>query len=421
MRFFLRFILATVLIGGSAPSSLSAQEIFTWQDSLREAAKNNPDLILAQEDIIQSQAGKIITTSVIFPQISADVNASTASDSTGSSKNFSYGVSGSQLVFNGLKTPNNIRAASENIKAAQENFKFTSASVRFRLREAFVNLLKAQESLILTEEIYKIRRENVELITLRYESGTEHRGALLTAKANLAQAEFEVNQAQRNREAAQRQLIKEMGRKQISDITVTGDLKVKDEILQKPDFEAIVLRNPSFLKLVAQKNASAFDVKSVQGDFWPEVALSADVSKSDNHWPPQEQGASAGLRVSVPLFEGGARFANLTRARSVYRQFEEQLRSTKDKATLALEQAWNALKDAVENVRVQKAFIDAAQERASIAEQQYSVGLISFDNWTIIEDDLVRNKKSFLNTRANALLAEASWIQAKGETLEYEK
>ncbi len=59
------------------------------------------------------------------------------------------------------------------------------------------------------------------------------------------------------------------------------------------------------------------------------------------------------------------------------------------------------------------------EERATISEAQYSSGLISFDNWIIIEDDLVMAKKSYLEVQANALLAEANWIQAKGGTIEY--
>ena len=87
---------------------------------------------------------------------------------------------------------------------------------------------------------------------------------------------------------------------------------------------------------------------------------------------------------------------------------------------LNLEQDWSDLRDAVEKVNVQQDFLNAVEERARISEQQYAIGRISFDDWTIIEDDLVRNKKSFLDAQTNALLAEANWIQAKGETIEYE-
>ena len=62
----------------------------------------------------------------------------------------------------------------------------------------------------------------------------------------------------------------------------------------------------------------------------------------------------------------------------------------------------------------------ATLERSKIAQAQYSIGFINFDNWTIIEDNLVTAKRSYLFAQEAALLAEAKWIQAKGETIEYE-
>ena len=61
-----------------------------------------------------------------------------------------------------------------------------------------------------------------------------------------------------------------------------------------------------------------------------------------------------------------------------------------------------------------KRFLAASEERAKIAQAQYSVGLITFDNWTIIEDDLVSARKTFLDVEIAALLAQANWIQSKG-------
>ena len=106
-------------------------------------------------------------------------------------------------------------------------------------------------------------------------------------------------------------------------------------------------------------------------------------------------------------------------ARSIFNQAQADARSNRDSVIVALEQTWAALQDAVETVEVEKKFLDAVLERARIAEAQYSLGLIQFDNWTIIEDNLVNAKKNFLEARANAMQAEANWVQAKGETLEY--
>ncbi|MFH1397555.1 MAG: TolC family protein [Candidatus Omnitrophota bacterium] len=409
------------------PHKISAGELLTWQDCVKEAQKNHPDLISAEENVKQNQAGKKITTSSLFPQIDGSLGASTSKTSSTSSgvttkkttENYNYGAAAEQLIFDAGKTGNNLKADSENIKAAQYNYRFTSTEVRLRLRSAFVNLLKAQELLNITEEIYKIRRGNLELITLRYESGLEHKGALLNAQANSAQAKLEIIQAKRAVEVAQRQLIKEMGRGKFSDVKVGGDFKVKSLETEKPDFEALARNNPSLGKLNAQANAAAFNIKSTQADFFPKLSAQGGASRSSSKWPPEDDQLSAGLSLTLPLFEGGLRLAEVAQVRAVYNQAVENARSARDGLIVTLEQAWVSFQDALGDAEAQKKFLMAAEARAEIAEVQYSLGLIQFDNWTIIGDNLVSNKKTFLNTQANLLLAEANWIQAKGETLEY--
>jgi outer membrane protein TolC len=271
----------------------------------------------------------------------------------------------------------------------------------------------------ITQEIYNIRRSNLELITLRYESGIEHRGALLNAEANLSQAEFEIAQNQRALEVAQRQLIKEMGRTKVSPLRLEGAFKVSGVALEKPDFEVLANKNPSLGKLIAQKNAASFGIKAAAADFFPKLSADAGANRSGARFLPQNPQWNVGLTISLPIFEGGLRIAQVAQAKALFNQAQENERSSKDGIIVALEETWAALCDAVETVDVQKKFLDAAEERAKISEAQYSLGLIQFDNWTIIEDDLVSAKKNFLNVETNALLAEANWVQAKGETLEY--
>ncbi len=402
---------------------LWAQEKLTWVDCLAVASANHPDLISAKESIHQSQDVKTITASSLWPQLdsSLSITGTRTNSSTGSKSDtttYAYGLSGSQLLFDGFKTINNLKASQENVKAAQWSFQFVSSQVRLRLKTAFINLLKAQELIKLTKEIYDIRQQSVDLITKYYNSGIEHKGALLTAQANLAQAEFEIHQANRGLQVAQRSLIKEIGGKKFEAIEAKGDFDISNKYDQTPDLEQLASNNPQLLKLNMQRNAASFDVKSSRGDFWPSVSVIGGAGKSDEHWPPKADSADISLKLSWPLLEGGSRAAQLDQAKSVVRDLEAQQQSLKDSLVLTLEQSWASLEDAIEKVGVEKKFIDAAQERAKISEKQYSVGLITFDNWTIIEDDLVNAKKTFLNTQANALLAESNWVAAQGRNLE---
>ena len=402
-----------------------AEELLTWDDCIKEAAKNHPDLIAAGEEIKQSVATKQVTASTLFPQIDANLNASTAKTESSPGKgsvgdSYNYGVSATQLIFDGTKTINNVKSASENIKAAKQNFRFTSVTVRFRLRTAFIDLLKAQEMLRITQEIYNIRRENMELITLRYESGLEHKGALLTSEADLASAVYDISKAKRSIEVAQRALTKEMGRPQLTQIAAKGGFEINESMEVKPDFEAIVKDNPSVQQLIAQKNAANFSLKSAYANFSPSLSGTAGANKNGSHWTPRGNQWNLGLALSMPIFEGGLRIAQVSQAEALLSQLKENERSAKDAAILTLEETWAILEDAIDNVGVQNKSLNATEERSKISQAQYSTGFITFDNWIIIEDNLVTAKKTFLDAQANKLYAEAGWIQAKGETLEYE-
>jgi len=396
-----------------------AEETLTWIECIEQARKNNPELISAKEVLNQQVAGKEITSSSLYPQISGNAGVSKTKTSGTTTDSYSYGLAGTQLLFNGAKTSNDVQAASENIKASQQNYLFTSTEVRLNLRTAFINLLKVQDLVSVAEEIYKIRRGSLELITLRYQSGLEHKGALLTAEANLAEAGFELAQAKREVALYQRQLVKEMGYKEFKPISVKEEFVIRDSVKVKPDFEALIKNNPSLLQAVAKKNAAAFSLKSAYANFFPEISADAGTGKRGSSWPAQNDQWNLGLTLTMPLFEGGLKSAQVNQARALYNQKIADEKITNDTVLVLLEQTWATLQDSIEIVDVRLKSLNAANERSKIAEAQYSTGFITFDNWIIIENDLVSAKKAYLNSQADALFAEAGWIQAKGETLEY--
>jgi len=420
MKFKIICILGVILLIVGLSDIFAAEEILTWGQCIQEAAKNHPDIIASLQSIKQSEASKQQTASGLFPQITSSLSAQTAKSSGKTTDTYAYGVSGTQLIFDGIKTINNVNAASQNILAAKQGFRFTSTTVRFRLRSAFIDLLKAQEMLRIAEEIYEIRRGNLELITLRYESGMENKGALLTAEADLADAKYGISQTKRAVGVAQGELVKELGRKQFTPMQVKGDLQPNDSAAQEPDFNLLAKNNPSWQQLTATRRAAEFSLKSTYANFFPEVTGSAGANRTGNHWSPPDKQWDMGVSLSLPLFEGGLRIAQVSEARALVKQLEENERSAWDAAVLSLQQSWAVLQDAIENVAVQNKALLATQERSKIAQAQYSIGFVSFDNWTIIEDNLVKAKRDYLNAQAAALLAEAKWIQAKGEVLEYE-
>jgi outer membrane protein TolC len=188
---------------------------------------------------------------------------------------------------------------------------------------------------------------------------------------------------------------------------------------ERPNFETLAASNPSLESLASKKEAAKFSLKSAKAEFFPQIYANAQAGRIDSHWLPRDDEWSAGVTLTFPLFEGGRRWAAVSKAKAVLNQAVADERSNRDGVILTLEQTWTNWQDALDSVEVQKKFLQATEERAKITRAQYSNGLISFDNWTIIEDNLVQTQKTFLDAQAAAVIAEAQWIQAQGGTLDH--
>lgn len=393
--------------------------VLTWEDCIKEAYNNHPELISAREKVKQSRYNKEGVFSAMQPSVEA---VSTAKRSVSQGKapgnDFSYGLTGSQLLFDGFKVSNNERSAYELMLASMYDYSVVSSNIRLRLRNAYIELLRADADLVLSLDIVERRKKNTELVRMRYNAGREHKGALLTAEANQAQAEFDLTQAKRGIDLARSKLSREMGRDGYGFVTVSGSLaevKVQPGI---PDFIRIAETNPLLKELIAKKDSARFNAAAKKSAFFPDIYASGAISRSGGEFMKGKENWSLGLTMTLPVFEGGKRVYDLRQALAQMKQAASDMKNGRDEVTYTLHEMWTQLVNAVDRVVVRKKFLEATEERARIAEAQYSNGLVSFDNWTIIEDDLVNDKKTYLNSQAEAMAAAAYWEQARGETLD---
>ena len=428
--------LSTILL-----NDVSAEETLLWQDCVKEAKKSHPDLVSALEKVNQAKAGKEITRSAYLPQLGFDASETTAkrpsfgvsgssvdlvsSSSSASANNrstsYQYEVTAQQLLFDGFKTSYDLSTAERNIIAQKYFYDVTSSNVRLRLRTAYVNLLSAQEFLKVMQEIEARRKQNLELVRLRYEGGREHKGSLMTSEADLAQASYDVAQAIRNIYLSQRQLTKELGRTSFILMSASGDLEVKDADRMLPNFENIAEINPLLKQLIAQKEAARYGLKSAYANFFPQIFANGSLGNTNTRWFPDKNQYSIGTSMTFPIFDGGNRIATAQKAKGTLGQSVADERSGRDSVIFTLANTWTQLQDTVDNVVVQLKALDAARERAKIAEAEYSIGLMLYDNWIIIEDNLVSAKKAYISAQNASLIAEANWVQAKGGTLDYDQ
>jgi outer membrane protein TolC len=435
-----------ILALATFPGARADDMKLSWKECVSITMDKNPELKSSRELIIQSKAKVGSAISGYLPQISANLSASVTrqtgqNQTTGKystnvtqvlvneatkkkwddSYSYSYGISGRQMIFDGLKTVFDIKSAESLVDQSKYRHQASSSQVRLDLRTSYVRLMKSQESIDLLRQIASRWKKNLDLVKIRYQAGREHRGSVLNAEANLAQARLELQQAERGLRISRLSLLRQMGVPAYSPVTADEKLAGNNVVSDRPDFYALLKSHPLVLQAVKQREAAEYGEKSKIAAFSPVISATGSAGKSDSTFPADKTNLSAGLDVSMPLFTGGGNYFNYRASESEVRKLKADEQATREQVLLDLEQKWNDWQNSIGQTAVRRKFVEAAEERSRIAESQYSIGLILFDNWIIIENDLAQVKKNYLEAVAGELIAEAAWIQARGETLAYDK
>ena len=391
----------------------------TWEDCVRLATRQNPDLQASREAVLNSDAVRMGAYSALYPQISASFGDTRASQAANLftpyvySTSYAAQVSLVQTIFNGFLTKGNIDAARAQLTLAFANLDGEKALVSFNLKSAFAQLLYAQKLIKISSDVIDIRQSNARLVKLLYEGGSEDLGNTQLSQANLDLALYNLDQAVRTRDLSGVQLAVYIGQDLPAPVLAEGELQT--EVLPvMPDFNQLALLTPAYFQHKAQVDAAAAGITIATSGWYPTVTANASANRTDTQFPIKGNGWSAGFSVSYPIFQGGATYFDVKAANASLREALDNLRSGTNDAALTLAQMFKGMVDAEDNVRIQKELLDATALRYKIAEADYRNGLMSFQDFNTITDDYVSQQQTLLSAQLAAVLAEAAWEEARG-------
>jgi outer membrane protein TolC len=427
-KIFRSLLISLALLSAFRPMTAHAAEALTWEECVREASLKNPDLFAASANLRSTSYLAKGARSDFFPQLTANFGygygntTSTISTTSGSSTNlvsvsgtsstYSASVSATQNLFNGFEDKGGVQQAKANQAAAKANLDIVKAKVSFDLHTAFSALVYAQNSLHLSQDIVRRRKENLDMIQLRYENGSENKGSFLLSKAYLENARYEELQAEDNIRVAQVQMAKVLGRDN-SNIFIAGDVPLSEPPVATTRLNGNI--TPEYAQAAAQKQAAKAGVTIARGPFFPNLDVVGTAGAQDNEWIPGGGRWSVQGQFSWLLFNGGANYYATKSAAASLAAANSTQESVRLQTTQKLEQALAAFIESIQKVKADQSFVEASTVREEIAKRRYENGLLSFEDWDIIQNDLIERLKQALLSQRDRVVSQAAWEQAQGK------
>lgn len=383
-----------------SPAQVAASETLTLNEALAQAGAIAPSNEVATLGIAAAEAGRAVAALRPNPTLNADVENVIG---TGPYKGINEAETtiGFALPLElGGKRPARIAVADAQTVRARIDAVIARADLRLQVTQAYIEAVAAERRLAIAQDQLGVTRENLRIARDRVEAGAnspidQQRAALLAANA-----EAELERAQRSAEASRLALGQFVG------ASIPGGL-------DQPWFDRIesIRRGPAVpanadgtLALAA----SGADVATADAQFRlarsqriPDLTVSAGTRRL------QASGDMAmvfGVSVPLPVFNNGR--AAVSQAAALRNQSEAKRRLARFEAERAITAARADRDRAAAGVRTSGPALSAAQEAARIARIGYGEG--KFDQLVLLEAE-----QALLDARTAAIDARAQYHDAE--------
>lgn len=421
----LLFVVALFLESGVIKAGLADQRL-SWQQCKDQAARENAELKSAKENLRSSEFLSKGAYSGYYPQITANLGYTYGETTTSATQsnlsattNYTASITGTQNLFTGFQDRARVLQASANEEVDRAFLQTTQAKTSFDLKSGYEGVVFSLDLIQLNVEIVRRREENFRLVELRFESGRENKGSVLLAKAYRAQAGYEELQGKDALRVAKVQLAKVLGEDApenvFLDVTAADPIPISDLPKEELNFEAIALSTPEYKQSLHQTDSAEAAVTLARGAYFPALNVTGTKGKQGADFFPQYDRWSIGLNLTLPLFSGGKDYYSAQSASALSLAAQANRQNASRTILSKIQQAYTAYRQSIEKMKVDALFLQAAQTRAEIARNKYNNGLLSFEEWDLIENDLIARQKTWLQSKRDRVINEAAWEQAQGK------
>lgn len=338
----------------------------------------------------------------------------------GSKYSAAAGIDASQLLFDGQVFVG-LQARKASIDFATKAVEVTEEQIRTNIHKIYYQLVVGRKQI-----------ESIDANILRFEKLLHDTREIykngFAEKLDVDKVEVQLNNIRTEKQRAESQIevgkaalkfLMAMPQKDILNLTDTlseADIKANmlDESFNYDDRKEVQL-------LGIQKKLFQYNVKRFQLSKLPTVALSANYSKNAQRQKfdfldgPYFTASFVGLRVSVPIFDGGARNARINKAKLEVQRLDNNLAQLQQSIENDVEQSRLRMKTAVLTLDAQRRNIELAEKVYNTTKLKYEQGLGSNQEIYNAQTELRVAQNNYYSSLYDAIIAQIDFQRASGK------
>lgn len=443
------YVIVAVFLCNLAPSrAQNAPGLWSLQDCISHAVEHN--IQLQKSRLTETQAALDLSQkkAELFPSLSFSTsqnlsyrplqesasnivaNGMANSSSNKLTENGSYGLNASWTVWDGGANRKNIQSQKLQHRIYSLDTQQTANSIQEQIAQLYVQILYSTEACKVNESLQKTAQD-------QHKRGKEMYAQGLISKADLAQLEAQESSSQydvvstRSQIANYKRQLKELleiGHTQSFEIAPV-DLKDEYALQPIPDetevYETALRLRPEIQSSQLNVESANLNIDIAKAGYYPSISLTAGVGSSHYSGSSSKAGeqlkqnlnASAGITLSIPIFDNKKNKTNLQKAKLNKLDSELDLQNQQIQLSSTIEEFWINAHTNQQNFIAASAKVKSMEASYELLNEQFNNGLKNIVELLTGRDQLLSAQQEKLQSKYNTILHTQLLKFYKGESM----
>lgn len=331
--------------------------------------------------------------------------------------NGSYGLNASWTVWNGNRNTNQVKLNKLSEQQAELDSAVTANSIQEQIAQLYVQVLYLTEAIKVNEASLETSRKNEQRGQEMLEVGKMSKADLAQLSAQRASDEYAIVEAQsqvRNYKLQLKQLL-EITDSQDFDIAIpatTDDMALADIPTLASVYESALATRPEIENSRLAVKSSDLSIAIAKAGRLPSINLTGGFGTSTNSLSSKGWGnqvktnfdASAGVSVSIPIFDQRQTKTNVNKAQLQRESYLLDLRDKQKQLYQTIEGYWLDATTNQQKFRAATATVESEQQSYDLLQEQFRLGLKNIVELMTGKDKLLQAEQNKLQSKYMTIL-----------------